>query len=149
MTRYVLAFLAFKLAFVIGLGAIFSWIDGEVPNLSTPAGIVCVALSISWYARRENRPLSARQILFYSIGTVLAELFLSVTLAVTMLWIASAPLSWEGLDAATFGGGGNIETTKKAVLIGVIVGSIQTFALSMAFAWLFTRKLPKSKTVVD
>ena len=149
MTRYVLAYFACKLVFVIVLGFASLWIEGQPPNLSTPANIVCTALSISWFIKRENQPLAVVEIFNFSIGTVLADFILSFTWVAAMMWLSSVPISWEGLDAAVFGGGGNIETTKEAVYIGGAIGSLQVFLISASFAWLLTRKLPKRQSSTD
>ena len=130
MTRYVLAYFVCKLVFAIGLGLASLWIKGKVPNLSIPANLLCASLSMSWFVKRENQPLTGLEILNFSIGTVLADLILTLSNFAALMWISSAPISWEGLDAAVFGGGGNIESIKVALKIAAVIGTLEVFFIS-------------------
>lgn len=142
MFRFVAAFLAVKVIAGIGL-ALYASIAETEPSISaTPINIAAVGLALLWYSKVANRPMSGPEILRFSIGNTLADILMSGAWFIAMMWMLDAPLSWEGVHIA-LGGKGDRESAQVALTIGLLVGSIQVFALSALFAWLTTRKLPR------
>jgi hypothetical protein len=146
MLRFVLAFFAMKVLAASGL-AIYAIATGadESPISPTPITIAAVGAALLWFVRVVNRPMSSSEIVKFSLGNVIADVSLSVAWGLGMIWMLSEPLSWEGVDAV-LGGNGNGDTARLVLATGLGIGSIQVFALSAFFAWLITRKLPRTSS---
>ena len=143
MFRFVAAFLAVKVIAGIGL-ALYAHIAETEPSIShVPITIAAVGAALLWYSKVAGRPMSGPEILKFSIGNTLADILMSAAWLFVMMWVASAPLSWEGV-AIALGGKVDAKSAQLALTIGLLVGSFQVFALSAFFAWLTTRKLPRT-----
>lgn len=143
MFRYVAAFIAVKI--IAGTGfALYAHFTKTEPSISAvPVTVAAVGVALLWYARVANRPMSGSEILRFSIGNTLGDALLSAGWICAMMWVASVPMNWEGIDIA-LGGKGDGNSAQLALTIGIVVGSLQVFALSAFFAWLTTKKLPRT-----
>lgn len=145
VVRFVAAFFAVKVLAGLGLALYAYATETEPPITSVPVTIAAIGVAMLWYSKVKNRPMSGSEIMTFSSGTTLADILLSIGWFMGMIWIVGAPLSWEGV-AIVMGGNADGQTAKVAMTIGLVVGSIQVFALSAFFAWLVTRKLPKGNS---
>lgn len=143
MFRFVAAFVAVKVIAGIGL-AFYAHVKATEPSISAaPINIAAIGVALLWYSKVANRPISVPEALAFSLGNTLVDIGMSAAWILVMVWAVSAPFSWAGVDIA-LGGKGDGRSAQFALLVGLVLGSLQVFALSAFFAWLITRKLPRT-----
>ncbi|QLC21034.1 hypothetical protein HFP51_01830 [Parasphingopyxis sp. CP4] len=142
MLRFVLVYLVVKLVAAGGLTLYFLTTGTELFTSTIGITIAAVGLAMWWYVKAVNRPMLGSEILKFSLGTALTDVLLSVLWGIGSIWLLDLTFTWEGVGAV-LGEGLDVDTTKLLVVSGLVIGSIQVFAISALFAWLISKNLPK------
>ena len=147
VTKYVLAGVLVKLLIGAGYAVYIYQTGNKLGNLSSPTNITAVCAGLIWYCRSINRPMLKNEILWFALGTVVADLTLSSLWLIALTLLSCQPLTFEGVDQAVFDGAGIILNYEDQIgfLSLILVASMITFASAVFFAWLMTRKLPYIK----
>jgi hypothetical protein len=134
----------------VGLGGVVYWYAAatgkDLPTNSTIGTIVAVSAGMAWYARRVNRPLQRTELFLFASGTALSDLALSVSFIAGLILYNGLDFSVHSMDLI-FGVGETKLTAGDIWPIAILslFSMLMTFAVSIAFAWLITRKLPRQR----
>ena len=148
VTRFVLAGLIVKVLLMVGVGVYVAYAEVEPIDFSTPANILAIGAGMLWYCKAVNRPMQKGEILRFALGSIIADLALSVCWFLFVTWLSDQPLSLQGVDAAVFDGSGILLNQDDLIglLIVISFALLMTFFMAAFFAWLMTRKLPREET---
>ena len=148
VTKFVLAGLIVKVLLMVGVVVYVAYAEVEPIDFSTPANILAIGAGMLWYCKAVNRPMQKGEILRFALGTIIADLALSVSWFLLVTWLSDQPLSLQGVDAAVFDGSGILLSQDDLIelLIVTSFALLMTFFSAAFFAWLMTRKLPREET---
>lgn len=118
----------------------------EPRNISTPVTVLAVGAGLAWYSYRVDRPMQLGEMVKFAVGTALVDLALSSVILVGPIVRAGENISMRNLDLV-LGGDGTGLTTADIVPLGMVFlfSMLMVFAISMFFAWITTRRLPRGR----
>ena len=141
--RYVLTVFAAMVAIILlTLTAIYAF-DFTPPNSTgLVTTLVSTIIGVSLFARRIDRPMMNQERLRFAGGVTIINAVVPALFIMISLLIAGLPLSLEGVDLAFGGGQGILQEPSLAGLMLFVLAL--TFVQAYFFAWLLTRKLPRT-----
>jgi hypothetical protein len=143
MILFVAVFFVVKIITALGISLYAYVTESEPPVIATPVTIAAIGLALVRFSKVVNRPMTGKETFAFATGNTLADICLSAAWLLAMMWLSSIPMSWESV-AIILGGNRGVESAQTGLIIGLVIGSFQILALSAFFAWLITKKLPKS-----
>lgn len=119
-----------------GLAYCYFATTGREANIgSTPITILAVALSLSWYSYRINRPMLRRELVKFASGIALVDLLLSLTIMIVTIWLAGEQISVRNIGLVLDGNKTNLKSDDLIPILFVFsFAALMVFAISLFFA---------------